>query len=181
MRSTTTGPFPPITPDELRALTPDELRTVTPARLPESLRLTITQAKEYLRCECGHLRSSHGHQNLSGWLVLGLGRCFGHPALGPCRETPPVDPELEFLVHEHSAPPPPCQGFTLLTGNEAPVCTLHGRPMLRRAGTTWEEQWCGWWYDCPLDTCSCVILLPSPELVAYGAGRETAAAWGGDR
>ncbi|MBM0205774.1 hypothetical protein JNW90_24225 [Micromonospora sp. STR1s_5] len=137
----------------LPGLTLTELRDLDLAHVPVPLVRAVALARGCLRCTCGHLRVSHGHADeLGQWLGLGLGDCLGHPYIGRCDRA--------------------CRRFTLLSTEGTPRCTRHDEQMGRRAKVTLEEQWCGTWWDCPLDTCACVIVVPTDELTAFLAGHE---------
>ena len=51
---------------------------------------------------------------------------------------------------------------------EIPRCTVHDIPMVVRPKSkmTYEQQWCGVWYDCPAK-CYNSVLFNSPELEAH--------------
>ena len=47
-----------------------------------------------------------------------------------------------------------------------PKCKVHGQMMLRPLKhQTYEQKWCGVWYDCP--ECANSTLFPSPELLEF--------------
>lgn len=51
---------------------------------------------------------------------------------------------------------------------EVPKCKIHGIPMVLRPESkmTYEQKWCGVWYDCPAK-CFNSVLFNSPELEAH--------------
>lgn len=57
-----------------------------------------------------------------------------------------------------------------------PRCPVHGCQMEYRLAGTYEQRWCGAWYECPFPGCRCSALIPSAELMeiyeAAGKGVE---------
>ena len=45
-----------------------------------------------------------------------------------------------------------------------PKCPVHGYDMMFRPAGTYEQDYCGSWYDCPEGGCVCSVLIPSPEV-----------------
>lgn len=115
--------------------------------ISDGLRRVIAQAKERVRCTCGHLRMGHGKADTDP--AVGAGPCGGGPVDVACGKR--------------------CQAFTpARVTKTAPQCTTpgHGRLAIEPIGRqTAEEIWCGVWYRC--HTCGSVQVKPSPELVAY--------------
>lgn len=51
-----------------------------------------------------------------------------------------------------------------------PTCSIkgHGEMVLRDTrGQTYEQKWCGAWYDCHYPGCMHSVLIPSPELQKF--------------
>jgi hypothetical protein len=133
-------------------LTPPAWRLVEdadPAALiGDALRRAIAQAKERVRCLCGHLRMGHGASDTDP-AVIGAGPCGGGPVDVACGRR--------------------CQQFRPARATKtAPQCTTpgHGRlPLVPIGAQTADEIWCGVWYRCHI--CGSVQLTPSPELVEH--------------
>lgn len=49
---------------------------------------------------------------------------------------------------------------------ELPKCPVHGSSMHYRPARSYEQRFCGAWYDCDTPGCHCSVLIPSVELSA---------------
>ena len=48
---------------------------------------------------------------------------------------------------------------------KVPLCPVHGCDMRFREAETFEQDYCGSWYECPQRGCACSVLIPSPEII----------------